>query len=92
MNTNAQRSESAAERANQRLDSIKSNNDMPEGFTIGYIGNLSIDGRTDNRSWSVFRAHPGRVGTSADRMGAFPTSERHKLLPIIAAIKFGRGE
>jgi hypothetical protein len=67
---------------NARLDAEV----MPEGFTVGYIGNCSRD--LDDRSWMIFRDHAGRVGTKEDRMGGYSTEERYKLLTIIKAIKF----
>jgi len=53
--------------------------DAPK-VTFGYIGNcdrLQADGTWgyDDRSWSVFLPHPGRVGTSEDRIGSFPTGD-----------------
>lgn len=69
-------------RFNARLDAEV----MPEGFTVGYIGNCSRD--LDDRSWMIFRDHAGRVGTKEDRMGGYSTEERYKLLTIIKAIKF----
>lgn len=48
------------------------------GVSIGYIGNCERWG--DDRSWRVFLPHPGRVGTSADCLGSYPTAERGKLL------------
>lgn len=59
-----------------------------DGVSIGYIGNVYLDG-TDDRSWRIFLPHPGRVGTSADCLGGFPTHERGKLLPLLIALKAG---
>jgi len=70
---------------NARFD-MESKEDMPEGFTIGYIGNCSSE--IDDRSWVIFRAHPGRIGTKEDRVGGYSTQERYKLRPLINAIKF----
>ena len=69
-------------RLNARLDAEV----MPEGFTVGYIGNCNRD--LDDRSWTIFRDHKGRIGTKEDRMGGYSTEERYKLLTIIKAIKF----
>ncbi len=48
-----------------------------EGATFGYIGNCEMrpngDYRFDDRAWSVFLPHPGRVGTYDDRIGSFAT-------------------
>jgi hypothetical protein len=41
--------------------------------SFGYIGNVEV-GR-DDRLWSVFLPHPGRVGTAADAIGAFRTGD-----------------
>ena len=71
---------------NARLDAEV----MPEGFTIGYIGNCSRD--LDDRSWMIFRDHAGRVGTKKDVMGGYSTEDRYKLLDIIKTIKFALGE
>jgi hypothetical protein len=43
--------------------------------TFGYIGNVDVNGANDNRSWSVFLPHPGRVGTDDDRIGSFRTDD-----------------
>jgi len=69
---------------NARFD-VESKN-MPEGFTVGYIGNCGRD--FDDRSWMIFRDHAGRVGTKEDRIGGYSTEERYKLRPLINAIKF----
>jgi hypothetical protein len=60
--------------------------DMPEGFSVGYIGNCSRD--LDDRSWMIFRDHAGRVGTREDTIGGYSTEERYKLLTAISTIKF----
>ena len=77
-------------RFNAKFDTEKL--DMPEGFSVGYIGNCSTDGNNniifDDRSWTIFRDHKGRIGTKEDRMGGYSTEERYKLLTIIKAIKF----
>lgn len=41
--------------------------------SFGYIGNISIRG--DESSWYVFLPHPGRPGTSEDRIGGFPSGD-----------------
>jgi hypothetical protein len=48
--------------------------------TFGYIGNCGSrrpDGTyaNDDRLWSVFLPHPGRVGTDEDRIGSFRTGD-----------------
>lgn len=58
------------------------------GVTMGYIGNIYADG-TDDRAWSIFLPHPGRVGTEADRLGRYSTQDRGKLLPLIEALAKG---
>ncbi len=57
---------------------------LPDHITIGYIGNVNSDG-TDDRLWCLFR-NTGKVGTSSDSIGGYPTEERYKLLPLITAI------
>jgi len=69
---------------NAKFDTAKL--DMPEGFSVGYIGNCSRD--LDDRSWMIFRDHADRVGTKEDRIGGYSTEERYKLLKSIYAIKF----
>jgi len=69
---------------NAKFDTAKL--DMPEGFSVGYIGNCSRD--LDDRSWMIFRDHADRVGTKEDRIGGYSTEERYKLLKSIHAIKF----
>lgn len=74
---------------NAKFD-VESEN-MPEGFSTGYIGNAKQVNNSivwDDRSWMVFRAHEGRMGTKEDCIGGYSTEERYKLLPIIKAIKF----
>lgn len=55
----------------------------------GYIGNCSGIPDTpawrDDRSWSIFLPHPGRVGTDADRIGCVRTEDLAELLPLAAA-------
>ena len=71
---------------------------MPEGFTVGYIGNCSRD--IDDRSWMIFRDHAGRVRTRKDAedgvmkqaIGGYSTEDRYKLLDIIKTIIFALGE
>ena len=50
-------------------------------WTFGYIGNVSHWG--DDRSWSAFRAHPGRVGTSRDRIGGHSTENIGDLITML---------
>jgi len=54
-------------------------------FTYGYLGDVSgIPGTPafrDSRSYFVFAAHPGRVGTDKDRMGG--VKDPADLLPIL---------
>jgi hypothetical protein len=50
-------------------------------WTVGYIGNC--DHRHDDRSWSLFAEHPGRVGTSADRIGSVSTAELPELVKLV---------
>jgi len=69
---------------NAKFDTAKL--DMPEGFSVGYIGNCSRD--LDDRSWMIFRDHAGRVGTREDTIGGYSTEERYKLLTAISTIKF----
>lgn len=52
-----------------------------EEWTFGYIGNCGPG--YDDRSWSAFRPHPGRIGTASDRIGGYPTAELDKLAPIL---------
>jgi hypothetical protein len=52
-------------------------------WTFGYIGNTygMPDTRAwrDDRSWSAFAAHPGRVGGYGDRIGGHSTDELPQL-------------
>lgn len=56
-----------------------------EDWTFGYIGNCGVDGRGrfDDRCWFAFRPHPGRVGTEADRIGGYPTSQLATLRNVL---------
>lgn len=48
------------------------------GVSYGYIGNLETG--WDDRSYSIFLPHPGRVGTSSDRVGDYHRWELDKAL------------
>lgn len=48
-------------------------------WTLGYIGN--VDRHGDDRPWFAFRAHPGRVGTAADRIGGLDLED---LAPVLS--------
>ena len=65
--------------------------DMPEGFSVGYIGNCSTDGNNniifDDRSWHICR-DTEFVKTQKDIIGGYSTANRYKLLTSIHAIKF----
>jgi hypothetical protein len=50
-------------------------------WTFGYIGDVSRHG--DDRGWFAFRAHPGRVGTAADRIGGHGTADLDKLADVL---------
>jgi hypothetical protein len=69
-------------RRNELFDGVI-NDDLPDGFTKGYIGNCGCG--NDDRGWYVF----GPGGTSK---GGFSTAERGKLLPIISNILFAHGK
>lgn len=60
--------------------------------TFGYIGNLTP--RHDDRLWSVFLPHPGRVGTENDRVGSVRTGDvdglRELMRQLIAMNKTAR--
>ena len=77
------------ERFNTLFDTEKL--DMPEGFSVGYIGNCSTDGNNniifDDRSWHITR-ESDFVKTHKDCIGGYSTEERYKLLKSIHAIKF----
>lgn len=78
--------EQLLEQKNKRADDFLRTK-MPAGFSSGYIGNCSSGANpVDDRSWFIFRDHPGRVGTSADSLGGFPTAERYKLMGILSTI------
>lgn len=49
-------------------------------WTFGYIGNC--DHTRDDRNWYLFAAHPGRVGSSADRIGGYATSDLPAFVPV----------
>jgi hypothetical protein len=51
-------------------------------WTFGYIGNTGPG--YDDRSWFAFAPHPGRIGTSADRLGGFPTEHLDRLRVFLA--------
>ena len=74
---------------NAKFDTAKL--DMPEGFSVGYIGNCSTDVNNniifDDRSWHITR-ESDFVKTHKDCIGGYSTEERYKLLKSIHAIKF----
>jgi hypothetical protein len=47
---------------------------LPDDVSFGYIGNCDGAGY-DDRLWYLFLPHPGRVGTSLDRIGGFRTDD-----------------
>ena len=77
------------ERFNTLFDTEKL--DMPEGFSVGYIGNCSTDRNNniifDDRSWHICR-DTEFVKTQKDIIGGYSTANRYKLLTSIHAIKF----
>lgn len=52
-------------------------------WTFGYVGNLSAT--YDDRLWSAFAPHPGRVGTHADSIGGVRTEDLDQLPAQLAA-------
>lgn len=70
------------------------------GLSFGYIGNCGHrparngGGAFDDRLWSIFLPHPGRVGTADDRLGAFATGDlagaRRALTELLAFAKGAR--
>lgn len=54
-------------------------------FTYGYLGDVSgmpgTPAYRDSRSYFVFAAHPGRVGTEQDRIGG--VADPAELLPLL---------
>jgi len=64
--------------------------------TFGYVGNWNPGGR-DDRLWSIFLPHPGRVGTSEDGIGSFRTDDlegavraRRELAAFVKGLRFAR--
>jgi len=55
------------------------------GATFGYLGNLDTC-FGDDRSWYVFLPHPGRAGTSADRLGGFGTGDAAGVKALVAQL------
>lgn len=53
--------------------------------TFGYIGDLTA--RYDDRSWYVFLPHPGRPGTSDDRIGGFATDDVEGAVACLLALQ-----
>lgn len=51
-------------------------------FSFGYLGN-DYGSDTSDRTYYLFAAHPGRVGTDADRLGG--VKDPADLLPILSA-------
>jgi len=59
--------------------------DAKHKVTFGYIGNLG-NGH-DDRIWMVFLPHPGRVGTSDDSIGSFPTGSVEGIVATRRALR-----
>lgn len=51
-------------------------------WSIGYIGNVTP--ARDDRTWYAFAAHPGRIGTSADRIGGVATDDLATLATMLS--------
>lgn len=72
------------ERMTKRLAEVSG-----EDVRFGYLGNCNFarpgtPAYRDDRSWCVFLPHPGRVGTSADRIGGHGGDELEALIPLVA--------
>jgi hypothetical protein len=52
------------------------------GVTFGYLGNCGSDcrGQFDERTWTIFLPHPGRIGTYEDRVGSYSTEQLPEML------------
>lgn len=66
---------------------------LPEGFTYGYTGNCNFLNPSslafrDDRSWAIFKPHPGRVGLVSDSFGGWPTEYRFKLAQAMLTDRF----
>jgi hypothetical protein len=61
--------------------------DSDHKVTFGYIGNCDANGARDHRAWTVFLPHPGRVGTSDDSVGSFPTGSLEGIVATRRALK-----
>lgn len=69
-----------------------------DGLTFGYIGNIAFGApnghKSDDRSFSVFLPHPGRVGRYEDRFGGFSYGDlagaRGCLSQLAGALQFAR--
>ena len=48
------------------------------GVTFGYLGNCC--GTYDDRSYTIFLPHPGRIGTFDDRVGSYAPWEMDQML------------
>lgn len=55
------------------------------GVSFGYIGN--VETCWDDRGYSIYLPHPGRVGTYADRVGMWARWELHKALASWATVE-----
>lgn len=70
----------------QRLTELLTKNTEID-WSFGYLGNsYGIEGTMayqDDRTWYAFAAHPGRVGTTRDRIGGFRTSDLGHLVPVL---------
>ena len=79
-------------RANNRFDELRES--LPEGFHVGYIGNVGWVGNTfiDDRAWAIYREHgEERAYTDEDTIGRVSHEERYKLNKWINVIKFAHG-
>lgn len=61
--------------------------DAEHKVTFGYVGNCDANGSRDYRSWMVFLPHPGRVGTSDDSVGSFPTGSLEGIVATRRALR-----
>lgn len=82
------------------LNALLGLTDAEHKVTYGYIGNGKLTANGWDLSdclWSVFLPHPGRVGTDADRVGAFPTGSlegvvaaRRELRAVAKGVRLAR--
>lgn len=91
------RGETLVRNAVELLNKALGLTDAQHKVTFGYIGNCepfwcALGSKGDGRYWSVYLPHPGRIGTSDDRLGFVKSGDVEGLFALAGQVlSFRRG-